>query len=200
MPSDRSDDALMAAYAAGDRRAFDDLFSRLAPRLLHFFIRRFRDRSLADDLVQNTFVKVHRARHEYREDLPVRPWLLTIAARVGIDEVRKKKNDAFDDFDANEAAQVAANPIESPAEDALDRRNRAARVHAALDRLPDEQREVIHLHRFEGLSFREIGEALNISEGAAKLRAFRGYEKLRAQLFADAPAAMQAQERQEELR
>ncbi len=61
-------------------------------------------------------------------------------------------------------------------------RERAERVRAALDRLPEPQRVVVHLHRFEELSFAEIGKVLGISEGAAKVRAFRAYGQLRAML------------------
>ena len=61
-------------------------------------------------------------------------------------------------------------------------KQRAERVRAALDRLAEPQRVVVHLHRFEGLGFAEIGRVLGISEGAAKLRAFRAYDALRKQL------------------
>ncbi|MGE5047785.1 MAG: RNA polymerase sigma factor, partial [Deltaproteobacteria bacterium] len=72
----------MSAWVAGDARAFERLFARLAPRVHGFFLRSFRDPGVADDLLQVTFMKVHRARSQYRKDLSLAPWLFAIAARV----------------------------------------------------------------------------------------------------------------------
>src|SRR5438552_15588972 len=81
----------MAAYAAGDARAFEQLFVRLAPRVHGFFLRSFRETAAADDLLQVTFMKVHKARDQYRRDLKVAPWVFTIAARVRLDELRRRR-------------------------------------------------------------------------------------------------------------
>src|SRR5205807_4918364 len=86
----RSEEELMGAYVAGDRRAFERLFALLAPRVHGFFLRSFGDRAVADDLLQITFLKMHRARGEFRRGSRVRPWLFAIAARVRLDELRKR--------------------------------------------------------------------------------------------------------------
>ncbi len=169
----------MAAYVAGDARAFEQLFARLAPRVHGFFLRSFRDSSVADDLLQVTFMKVHRARERYRQELRVSPWIFTVAARVRLDELRRRQRlpeDADEEAlaRADEAASVAADPL--PASDMQDA------VRAALERLPESQRTVIHLHRYEGMTFAEIAQVLGTTPGAVKLRAFRGYEKLRQEL------------------
>src|SRR5262245_44913303 len=80
----------MAQYAAGDTDAFRRLFARLAPGLRAFFLRSFRDLSVAEDLVQSTFLKLHRARASYRPELAARPWIFTIAAGVRRDELRRR--------------------------------------------------------------------------------------------------------------
>src|SRR5947207_13984363 len=98
----------MAAYAAGEARAFGQLFARLAPRVHGFFLRSFRDSSVADDLLQVTFMKVHRAREQYRQDLRVAPWIFTVAARVRLDELRKRRPMPEDADDA--ALAKAAQP------------------------------------------------------------------------------------------
>src|SRR5439155_19951011 len=85
-----TDEELMSAYVAGDARAFERLFARLAPRVHGFFLRSFRDASVADDLLQVTFMKVHRAREQYRADLKIAPWLFAVAARVRLDELRRR--------------------------------------------------------------------------------------------------------------
>src|SRR5882672_10712353 len=95
-PSLPSDEMLMAAYVAGDRRAFEKLFERLAPRLHGFFRRSFGAEATADDLLQITFLKLHRARDTYKPDMRVAPWAFAIAARVRLDEYRKRNRLAED--------------------------------------------------------------------------------------------------------
>ena len=178
-----NEEALMAAYKDGDRPAFDALFRSLAPRIHGFFLRRFGDPAVADDLLQTTFMKVHRARRDYRDGAPVRPWIFTIAARVGLDERRRRGRRPEDADEARLEKATRAVALErSTALDAVEHAELAKRVRAALDQLPESQRVVIHLHRYEGLTFDEIGKVLDSTEGAVKLRAFRAYEQLRKHL------------------
>src|SRR5437660_5004424 len=172
-----TDEELMSAYVAGDARAFEKLFARLAPRVHGFFLRSFRDGSVADDLMQVTFMKVHRARETYRKDLRVTPWLFAVAARVRLDELRKRLRLPED---ADEEALARAE-VQDPADPPLDADVKNA-VRAALEALPESQRTVIHLHRYEGMTFGEIADVLCSTQGAVKLRAFRGYETLRQRL------------------
>lgn len=173
----------MEAYIKGDREAFATLFTSLAPRLHGFFVRRFGNAAVADDLLQTTFLKVHRARDDYRIGAPLRPWIFTIAARVGLDEMRRRGRRPED---ANEAKlDRAASAISMQQEDAsqiLERAHVTQQVQEALDRLPESQRVVIDMHRYQGLTFSEIAERLHTTEGAIKLRAFRVYERLRREL------------------
>jgi RNA polymerase sigma-70 factor (ECF subfamily) len=182
-----TDEELMAAYARGDSRAFSALFTRMAPRLFGYFMRTTRDRVLADDLVQATFLRLHAVRHTYRADAPLSPWLFTIASRVRIDALRRKYRlareagdddlDRFVDAEAPDDADLASD------RDAL-----ARSVRAAVDALPASQREVVHLHRFEGLTFAEISQALGLKEVTVRVRAFRAYDRLRERLK-DVPQA-----------
>ena len=80
----------MAAYATGDENAFARLFASLAPKMYGFFLRSFRDPSTCDELLQTTFLRIHRARTSYRPELAVRPWAFTIAAHVRRDELRRR--------------------------------------------------------------------------------------------------------------
>lgn len=172
-----ADEELMSAYVAGDARAFEKLFARVAPRVHAFFLRSFRDAAVADDLLQVTFMKVHRARDQYRRDLAVAPWLFAVAARVRLDELRRRlrlPEDADEDALARADEQAPRDP--PPDTDLQDA------VRAALARLPESQRVVIHLHRYEGMTFPEIAQVLGTTAGAVKLRAFRGYETLRKEL------------------
>jgi len=172
-----TDEELMSAYVAGDARAFERLFSRLAPRVHGFFLRSFRREDVADDLLQVTFMKVHKARHQYRPELKLSPWLFAVAGRVRLDELRRRLR-LPEDADEDAVARADEQCVPDPAPDA-DVRDA---VRAALDALPQSQRTVIHLHRYEGMTFAEIAQALGTTAGAVKLRAFRGYETLRGQL------------------
>jgi len=173
----------MGAYKYGDKPAFDALFRSLAPRVRSFFLRRFGDPAVADDLLQTTFMKVHRARANYRDGAPIRPWIFTIAARVGLDERRRRVRRPEDADEARlEKATHAVALEKSTVLDAIERAELGKRVREALDLLPESQRAVIRLHRYEGLTFDEIGKVLHSTEGAVKLRAFRAYERLRKHL------------------
>jgi len=181
MSDDPTEETLMTAYLQGDQAAFEKLFGRLAPSIHGFFLRAFGSRAVADDLLQTTFLKVHRARSQWKRDRKLRPWLFSIAARVRLDELRRRYGLREDSgTEAVEKAADAAVPTEvaDPAEQA----DVKDRVQAALARLPESQRVVVQLHRFEGLTFAEIGEILGTSEGAVKLRAFRAYGELRQML------------------
>jgi RNA polymerase sigma factor (sigma-70 family) len=176
---DPSEEALMQAYVEGDVQAFQRLFASLAPSLHAFFTRSVRNASVADDLTQTTFLKLHGARRLWRPRERLRPWVFAIAARVRVDWLRSQGRDATETID--EESLAAPHPSSDPTI-ALLELERSQRVHAALDSLTEPQRIVVHLHRFEGLGFAEIGRILGISEGAAKLRAFRAYEELRKRL------------------
>lgn len=180
MAEDMTEEALMAAYARGDLRAFDRLFSTLAPAVHGFFLRSFGSRAVADDLMQNTFLKLHRARGSYEPSRPLRPWVFTIAARVRLDELRKRYALAEDADEERLAAAEEAQALQAAAEpDNPGRRERIDAVRSALAGLPESQRVVIHLHRYEDLTFPEIAKVLGTTEDAVKLRAFRAYERLR---------------------
>lgn len=169
----------MQAYVEGDVEAFQRLFESLSPALHAFFMRSAGNASVAEDLVQTTFLKLHGARRLWRRGERLRPWVFAIAAHVRVDWLRSQGRVATERLDD----EGGSAPLSSSDPSAgLRDRERRERVHAALESLTESQRVVVHLHRFEGLGFAEIGRILGISEGAAKLRAFRAYEELRKRL------------------
>jgi len=185
--SSLTDEKLMAAYVAGDGRAFEELFARLAPRLHRFFQRSFRTEATADDLLQTTFLKLHKARDSYKPDLRVAPWAFAIAARVRLDEFRRRKRLAEDGDEEALARADEAAATQARDEGGIDG-DTADAVRRAVDALPESQRVVIHLNRFEGMTFAEIARVLGTTEGAIKLRAFRAYGALRQTLAPLAPS------------
>src|SRR5262249_10565286 len=154
-------------------------FQRWAPRIRGFFMRAVSDVQTADDLLQVTFLKVHRARGNFRSDRSLRAWLFTIAANVLHDEQRRRRHAPM------ARAEQEETMAETMADDhgcLLESRERVDALRAALQQLPASQRMVLHLHRFEQISFAQIARVLGITECAVKLRAFRAYEVLRKRL------------------
>ncbi len=175
----------MEAYVAGDPDAFRRLFRLLAPSMHAFFARSVGAGAAADDLLQTTFLKLHAARASWRPGERLRPWAFTIAARVRLDWLRRNGRRAEED-ELDGDALPDPTPGADPGVAALEK-ERAGQVRAALERLPEPQRVVVHLHKFEGLGFAEIGKVLGITEGSARVRAFRAYARLR-ELLADVVA------------
>lgn len=164
----------MAAYAAGDHRALEVLFNRYAAILLRV-LRRQVTAEQAEDLVQQTFLQLHRARHDFDPTQRFRPWLFTIALNLRREHHRRsaRRPEALLEQLPERSDQAW---VDSPADSVKD-------LDWALAALPFEQREVIELHWLEGLSFREIAEAMSLSRGAALARAHRGYVRLRGLLL-----------------
>lgn len=173
-----SDSELFAAYAAGDREAFRRLFDRYGPLLTRVIARRVQGAEIVDDLVQQTFLQVHRARHDFRRDGNLRSWLIAIGLNVMRQHFRRTKR-----REEVPLADVGEHAPSVPAHDPV-AAERRRQLHAALAKLPDKQRTAIELHWLEGLSFPEVAEAVGAKVSAVKVRAHRGYAKLRELLEA----------------
>jgi RNA polymerase sigma-70 factor (ECF subfamily) len=128
-------------------------------------------------MLQQTFLHVHRARKDFRTDGRFRPWLFAIGMNVKREYFRRRQRKPEAQLDLERHKEPSVAPDASTATDRLVRR--------AVEALPDLQREVIVLHWFEELSFREISEIVGASLSAVKVRAHPGYERLRAQLGQD---------------
>jgi RNA polymerase sigma-70 factor (ECF subfamily) len=178
-------DAAMDRYAAGEDGAFEQVYDLLAPRLRSFFGKRTRDEALADDLVQQTLLNIHKARGRFIPGAPVVPWAFAIAGRLLIDSRRKTKHEGQL---PSEAADGGIAEIAS-AEPGHDRvvfvRQLVERVLLVLANLPANQRIAYELVRVEGKSTAEAAAELGITLSAVKLRAFRAYEALRAEIGED---------------
>ncbi|HEU4610858.1 MAG TPA: RNA polymerase sigma factor [Kofleriaceae bacterium] len=171
---------LMAQYQDGDANAFRELYALVAPRLLGYLMKMARDKAVADDLLQQTFLKVHRARGAYVRGADPLPWIYSIAHRTFIDEVRKGKRALVRVAD-EEVPEVPAG-IDGESADRRDERVDPALAREALDalaQLPEQQREAVVLTKLDGKSVAEAAEIAGTSVGAMKVRAHRGYEALR---------------------
>ena len=176
-----SDEELMSAYVAGDSAAFQKLFNRYAPALLRVMMRQLRSSTDAGDLVQQTFLQLHRARFDFKQGAKLRPWLFTIAFNLKREHFRRTKRRPESPLELDGRADPAVPPRGQEQSDA-----RRVLV-AALEKLPEDQREVIALHWFEGFSFPEVSELVGASVSAVKVRAHRGYVTLRQLLGSKLP-------------
>jgi RNA polymerase sigma-70 factor, ECF subfamily len=185
---------LMQRYQDGDASAFRELYALVAPRLLGYLLKMARSRALADDLLQQTFMKVHRARAAYVQGADPLPWIYSIAHRTFIDETRKTKRAivnvaATDDSLPEVAAGLDGESVDRKDEPRVDPELAKAALDA-LSQLPDAQREAVVLTKLDGKSVAEAAEIAGTSVGAMKVRAHRGYEALRKLLGrkSDAPS------------
>jgi len=175
---------LMAAYFDGEIAAFDALYAALAPRLRGYLLTHCRDAVVADDLVQETFMQLHRSRRTYEPGRPVTPWAFAIARHVFLMHRRRtSRRVRFEETLAREqpTARAARDEMRSIAD--------ADAVRRALVSVPADQRQALVMHHLEGRSFAEIAARLGIRVNAAKTRAFRGMRRLKQQLSAGDKAA-----------
>jgi RNA polymerase sigma-70 factor (ECF subfamily) len=163
---------LMTRYQRGSLEAFELIYAALAPPLRGYLIALTRNAAQADDLVQESFLQMHRSRHTYRHDLPVRPWAFAIARHVWLMDLRARARRPV------ASGELPEMPVPAEMERLADR----DAVRRALGAILDERREALLLHHLWGFSFAEIGQMLGIRADAAKLRSSRGMQDLRALL------------------
>ena len=175
MDSGSNLDKLMARYQAGDFAAVTALVACIGPRLHRFFMAQSASRSDADDLLQETWLRIHRVRHTYRLGEPVLPWFYAIARRVRIDQYRRSRNRSGREMQVERLPDV-------PAPQSGDGGN--VDFETLLAALPESQREVLVMLKVSGLSVEEVARATGSSAGSVKQKAHRAYEKLRTLLGA----------------
>jgi RNA polymerase sigma-70 factor (ECF subfamily) len=168
-----SDEALMARYADGDAGAFEVLFARHESKLYAFFLARSGARERAQDLYQELFLRVHRARHEYDPRRPLSPWLFQIAHRILIDDSRRA-------FRRREVQLEAHDPACSRAARSEAGISNRDQVRSLLALLTSEERYVLVAAKVHGLGYREVAAALGKSTDAVKKLASRAMQRLRA--------------------
>jgi len=176
---------LMERYVDGDAGAFRELYQLLAPRLYGYLVRMARDRAVADDLLQLTFLKVHRARSAYVRGADPVPWIYAIAHRTFLDEARRLQRAVVSVSKEEELpevrAQITGEPEGADGPQAADPELARAAL-AALETLPPQQREAVVLTKLDGKSIAEAAEIAGTTPGAMKVRAHRGYVALRKAL------------------
>ncbi|HEX2730559.1 MAG TPA: RNA polymerase sigma factor [Polyangiaceae bacterium] len=162
---------LMQRFAQGDDSAFETLYQRVSPGLLGKLSKSANDPERARDVVQNTFLKLFRARERYVPGAPVLPWISVIAKRALIDEVRPQ-NIKREVLSQDGQLPESSDAFTPTAEESL-------QLAEALGQIPAQYRDAIELTKLEGLSGQEAARELHTTAAAIKQRVRRGYEQLR---------------------
>lgn len=185
----------MQRVQAGDRLAFEKLVTLYHSDILALSHRYLGDRSMAEDMVQETFLRVYKARERWRPEAAVRTWIYRIASNLCLSQLRARKRRktltlgalSRGDTEAG-GARGLADPPDPTAPDPsqhLERQELAARVRQALERLPETQRMALILNKFHDLPYVEIASALDSSVPAVKSLLARARGNLKKLLTED---------------
>jgi RNA polymerase sigma-70 factor (ECF subfamily) len=168
-------DRAMERYAAGDETAFGIVYDEVEPRLARHLRRHLRSAAVVEDLVQQTFLHMHRARGRFIPGAEVVPWAFAIAMRLLIDGVRYEQVRL-------RLCVTSVSACEERPDEIVEASETAQRIDRVLARLPAAQRSAFELHRLDGLSQHETALALGTSESAVKSLVHRASEALRGEL------------------
>ena len=183
-PQQTEDDQLMIRLQSGDQAAFEELVEKYASPLEGFFTRNIRDRQLAEDLTQETLLKVYNQAWDYLPLGRFRGWMYRIARNLMIDNIRRQTNDAIilarksrpKDEENNLLARVAGELL--PPEDVASHRELSTLVDSLLEQIPEEQRLTFVLHHYAGLALPEVAEIMDANLATTKSRLRLAREKL----------------------
>ena len=184
-----SDEVLISRFRQGDERSFDILFDRYKGRIYTFIVRFVKDHKIAEDIVQETFIRVFRKARHFRRQAKFSTWLYTIAANLCKDELKKRKRRENVSLDAPAGhhrqdgqvwsrIQVIPDSSEGPRAQA-EKRELSRVVLLALEELPHGARLVIELHVMQGLRYREVAEILGCPLGTVQSRMHNAVQLLR---------------------
>lgn len=180
--ADQSDEQLLLSYRdSGDVKAFETLVHRYEKPIYNYLRRYLRSGTLAEEVFQATFLRLHEKCDQYNQDRRVRPWLYTIATHLAIDALRREgrhravrldEERVTDDADLTTLLNLLESDAPSPLDQA-EQHERAEWTRSAVDGLPDHQRTAVLLIFFQGLKYREVAEILKVPEGTVKSRVFK---------------------------
>jgi RNA polymerase sigma-70 factor (ECF subfamily) len=189
----RSDVQLMLDVKSGDDSSFELLLRKYRTPVVNFLYRMVRDAAAAEDLAQEVFLRVYRARGQYLPTAKFTTWMFRIATNLALNALRDGRyrqqeisidHSAFDRSGDGESEQPALEVADRRASIELEliRRDRAQVIRRAVEALPEKQRAAVLLHKYQGMDYDEISGVLGCSESALKSLLFRAYETLRVEL------------------
>jgi RNA polymerase sigma-70 factor (ECF subfamily) len=177
----------MLRLRAGDDDAFGMLVAKYRDPVVHLLYRMVHESAVAEELAQEVFLRVYRARHSYRPQARFSTWLFRVATNVGLNALRDgrmrrtRETSMENASDKPGLAAVLADPAAN-AEQAVLEAERREQIRRAVEALPEKQRLAVLLHKYQEMSYGEIAGVLGCSESALKSLLFRAYETLRVRL------------------
>jgi len=172
------DAELMLRLKAGDPASFGLLLARYRGPVIHFLYRMVQNAAVAEELAQEVFLRVYRARASYVASAKFTTWLFRIALNLALNNLRdardQKENASLDELQVADRGPSAEQRLVEAA--------RLAEIRGAIRALPDKQRAAVLMHKYEEMGYAQIAEVLGCSESAVKSLLFRAYETLRARL------------------
>ncbi len=180
-----ADAELMLRVKDGDAASFALLLERHRAPVVHFLYRMVQNQAVAEELAQEVFLRVYRARASYEPTAKFTTWLFRIAMHLALNHLRDGKAERSQDSldaDAGESAGRQLADRRLTVEQDLLKRARLEEVRQAVRALPGKQRAAVLMHKYEGMEYSQIARVLNCSESAVKSLLFRAYENLRARL------------------
>ena len=184
----KSDAAIMLRVAEGDEAGFNYLAEKYHRPMIHFLYRMVGNQAVAEELAQEVFLRVYRARSSYRAEARFTTWLYRIATNLAVNHARDTRHERsaqtvyLDQPDQETGTTPDVADDEPTAEQQLLRDERMAAIRLHVMALPERQRMGVLMHKYQGMDYRQIGEVLKLSESATKSLLFRAYQTLRDKL------------------
>jgi RNA polymerase sigma-70 factor, ECF subfamily len=175
----------MQKVREGDEMSFVLLLERHRTPVYRYFYRMTQNAGVAEELAQETFLRVYRARASWEPTAKFTTWLYRIATHLALNHLRDRRHEARNEplfAEPGEAAPRQYATGEATAEEDLVHNARLAEIRAAVDALPEKQRAAVLMHKFEDMEYARIAKVLDCSESALKSLLFRAYESLRGRL------------------
>jgi len=181
----------MLDVKAGDPQSFELLLQRYRTPLVNFLYRMVRSREQAEDLAQEVFLRVYRAREDYEPSAKFTTWLFRIATNLALNSLRDHRYQKLEismdapiiaDAEDGEERMIEVADEHPDIEQHLVEEARKKMIRHAIDKLPKKQRAAVLLHKYQELDYGEISKILQCSESALKSLVFRAYETLRVEL------------------
>lgn len=183
----------MLSFCEGDDSAFDALFARWSQPLLHYVQRILGEPALAEEVVQEAFLRVYRARDRYKVEARFSTWLYRIGTNLALNELRRavrkqphwrieEGSGERDDEGMSDQGGVVRNltSAERPSDERVETGRKMERVEAAMEKLPERQRAALWLCSVDGLSYGEVAQVLDTTEKSVKSLVHRGRQSLAA--------------------
>jgi RNA polymerase sigma-70 factor (ECF subfamily) len=183
-----SDAEIMLRVAAGDEAGFGLLVEKYRRQMVHYMFRMVHNQAIAEELAQEVFLRVYRARTSYRAEAKFSTWLYRIATNLGVNHARDTRHERgaqtvyLDQPDPETGISPDVADSTPTVEQDMLREARLAAIRKHVMALPERQRTAVLMHKYQDLDYKQIGAVLKLSESATKSLLFRAYQTLRERL------------------